>query len=198
MITDHLTKAALSSAIVGVVLLLLRRAGPRAGGLAAAVPVNSMPALYWLWMERGDAFAGAAAAGSLWATCLTALLAWTFARLALARHAVPAPVTALRDSGDWRTGTPISMVAAGAMTLLVGELSRHGGAALCGPVARQGGAPTACLFLQGYLDGMLPKAVFLGALVSAWGTAAGAAAWPVALASAAIALMVQRRRRIST
>ena len=42
MPTDLLAKAAVSAAAVGVLLSLLKQ-GPRTSGLAAAVPVNSLP-----------------------------------------------------------------------------------------------------------------------------------------------------------
>ena len=203
MATDLFAKAAVSAAVVGLVLALLHRAGPRAGGLAAAMPVTSMPALFWLADERGGLFAAAAAAGSLWGTLASALLAWLVG-VALARHAASLPATV--PGGAWRTGTPVAIAAAGAMSLIVGALSHHAGPGLCGLVAavpvvastttlmahRHGGASIACAFLRGYLDGMLAKAVFLVTLGSAWTAGAGAAAWPLALSAAAVALLAQR------
>jgi len=50
MPTTSLLHAALSAAAVGLLLATLRRAGPRAAGLAAAVPINSLPALFWLFI----------------------------------------------------------------------------------------------------------------------------------------------------
>ena len=93
----------LSAAAVGVLLSALHRAGPRAGGLAAAVPINSIPALFWLSLERGGAYATTAVLGSLWGTGLTVLLGASFARLALAWHAAPAGAGGLardRQPGD--------------------------------------------------------------------------------------------------
>jgi hypothetical protein len=46
MPTTSFAHAVLSAAAVGLLLSTLRRAGPRAGGLAAAVPINSVPALF--------------------------------------------------------------------------------------------------------------------------------------------------------
>ena len=43
----------------------LRRAGPRAAGLAAAVPINSVPVLFWLSLERGGASRRTAVLGPL-------------------------------------------------------------------------------------------------------------------------------------
>jgi len=59
-----LAHAALSAAAVGVLLATLRRAGPRAAGLAAAVPINSMPALFWLSLEHGGGYATHAVLGT--------------------------------------------------------------------------------------------------------------------------------------
>jgi hypothetical protein len=204
MATDLLAKAAISAAAAGLVLALLRRAGPRAGGLAAAVPVTSMPVLYWLAAERGAGYAAAAAAGSLWGTFASAVMAWLGAA-ALMRRAAPWPAP-LRLHPRGRA--LLSMGAAGTLSLVVGVLSRHAGPVWCGLVAavpvvaltttfvahRHGGAATAGLFLRGYLDGMFAKAVFLGTLGAAWVLGAGAAAWPLALAGAATTVLVQGRR----
>src|SRR3954471_13099811 len=89
-----LAHAALSAAAVGLLLTPLRRAAPRAGGLAAAVPINSMPALYWLSLEHGGAFATSAVLGTLWGTALTVLLGASFARLASTLHAAQAGLVA--------------------------------------------------------------------------------------------------------
>jgi len=250
MPTASLVHAVVSAAAVGLLLTTLRKAGPRAGGLAAAVPINSVPALFWLSLEHGGAYATSAVVGSLWGTGLTVLLGATFARMALAVHAslagllaslaigtlvaltwalpaMPAAVAVLTlgaivfgpaalprlpaDDAHRRAGqrhSPwLSMAAAGAMSLLVTELSRHSGPQLCGLVAaipvvgvfalhagyRQGGAPLMLRVLGGYLDGMAAKAAFLGALALAWALDAGAWAWPVALAAAAAALAAKQR-----
>jgi len=242
--------AALSAGAVGVLLSALHRAGPRAGGLAAAVPVNSIPALFWLSLERGGGYATTAVLGTLWGTGLTVLLGASFARLALAWHAAPAglvagiaigtlaaltcgvpavPIAAAaltacallcghaalprlpvidpdRRPGK-RTGPLLSMATAGAMSLLVSELSRHNPPQFCGLVAalplvgmvamvasyRQGGAPLMLRVLGGYIDGMTAKAAFLGALGAAWALGGGAWAWPTGLAAAGCVLLVQQR-----
>ncbi|HSC65918.1 MAG TPA: hypothetical protein VLD35_19940 [Caldimonas sp.] len=202
--------AALSAAAVGLLLVTLRSAGPRAGGLAAAVPINSIPALFWLSLEHGGGYATSAVVGSLWGTGLTVLLGTSFARLTLAvQAAMPRRHESDPHRGTTRrTGTALSMAAAGAMSLVVTELSRHSGPQLCGLVAavpivglfalragyRQGGAPLMLLVLGGYLDGMAAKAAFLAALALAWAVGAGAWAWPIALAAAALALRVKHVR----
>jgi hypothetical protein len=204
MPTDSFARAALSAAVVGLVLALLRCAGPRAGGLAAAVPVSSVPALFWLSIERGGGFAAAAAAGSLAGTVVTALLV-----LALAQRALGPSTASSTRRGGWRADASVSMGAAGGMSLVVGELSRHGGPLLCGFVAaapvvalvtlaaahREGGSATSRAFLRGYLDGMLAKGVFLGVLGLSWSSGAVMAGWPVAIASAGMALRIQRNVR---
>jgi len=208
MPTDLLAKAAVSAAAVGVLLSLLKQAGPRASGLAAAVPVNSLPALFWLAVEHGGRYAAAAALGSLAGTALTLLLGW--AALAAgqrrdARKALAAPRRATRC-------TPLLAIAmAGAMSALVSALSRHSAPQFCGLVAavpvigvcatfaahREGGSSLALQVLGGYLEGMWAKAAFLATLGGAWAAGAGAWAWPAALASASIALVAQHSVRNS-
>ena len=204
MLFASLVKAALSAAVVGVLMAMLRHAGPRAGGLAAAVPINSMPALFWLSVEHGGGYATLAALGSLWGTGLTLLLGAILLR--------QADRTRRPDGTSPRAGArtaAITVATAGAMSLLVSELSRHGAPQVCGLVAavpvigmcalyagyRQGGAPVMFGVLSGYLDGMLAKAAFLGTLGFAWAARAGAWAWPAALAAGAVALLAQRRCR---
>jgi len=244
--------AALSAAAVGVLLSALHRAGPRASGLAAAVPVSSLPALFWLSLERGGAYATTAALGTLWGTGLTVLLGASFARLSLAWHAAPAGLVAWLAIGSLatftsavpavpaaaaaltacailfglatlprlpagdshkrsgkRTGALLSMATAGAMSLLVSELSRRSAPQFCGLVAavplvgmvamvasyRQGGAPLMLRVLGAYLEGMAAKAAFLGTLGAAWALGAGAWAWPTALTAAACVLGAQHRGR---
>jgi len=105
MSTTCFAHAALSAAAVGVLLSMLRRAGPRAIGLAAAIPVNSMPALFWLSLERGSAYASSAALGTLWGTGLTVLLGASFARLASALHPAGAGLLAWLGVGALAVAT---------------------------------------------------------------------------------------------
>jgi hypothetical protein len=248
MFAASLAKAVLSAAVVGALLVVLRHASPRTSGLAAAVPINSMPALFWLSLEHGGGYAATVALGSLWGTGLTALLGLTFARLASICHASVAALLAIavigcfaaliwelplaltvatgaaliailvgqvtrpRESGkaprarDAVAETLRSMGVAGLMSLVVSELSQHGGAQFCGVVAtipvigitalyashRRGGALLMFGVLDGYLTGMLAKAAFLGALFLAWGAGAGLWAWAIALAGATATLLAQR------
>jgi hypothetical protein len=235
-----LAHAALSAAAVGVLLATLRRAGPRAAGLAAAVPINSLPALFWLSIERGGGYATHAVLGTLWGTGLTVLLGAGFARAALVVHAgwaatlawlataalavatwqlatLPAAAAFLalaavvvgraatprvpahdgERRGNSRDATLVAMATAGAMSLVVTELSRRSAPHFCGLVAaipvigmfatcagyRQGGAPRMLRVLGGYLDGMAAKAAFL----------AGASAGALAFGAAATTLIGQQR-----
>ncbi|HEX6705150.1 MAG TPA: hypothetical protein VF169_10350 [Albitalea sp.] len=203
---DLLAKAAMSAAAVGVLLSLLRQAGPRASGLAAAVPVNSLPALFWLSVERGGPYAACVAWGSLAGTLLTLLLG-ALALLLGQRHGGRA-APAVHGRGGRRTAL-LSMVMAGAMSALVSSLSRHGSPHFCGLVAtlpvlagcatfaahRKGGVTLALQVLGGYLDAMWAKAAFLAALGWAWAAGAGSWAWAAALAGASIALLARGRVR---
>jgi hypothetical protein len=208
------THAALSAAAVGILLLMLRRAGPRAAGLAAAVPINSLPALFWLAAQHGAAFAASAVLGALAGTALTVLAGASFARLAGARHAAapsqrPATAGASVRVPAGRDASLVPMATAGAMSLLVSELSRHSGPQLCGLVAavpvvglfatwagwRRGGAIAMLQVVRGYLDGMAAKAAFLAALGAAWTLGAGGWGWPLGLAAAALVLRARQPRR---
>ncbi|KQW52056.1 MULTISPECIES: hypothetical protein [unclassified Roseateles] len=82
---DLLLKALATAAVVAGLLVLLRRAGPRFGGLAAALPLTSAPALFWLGVEQGAPFAAEAATSALLCTALTPLLVLVYGRLSL-RH----------------------------------------------------------------------------------------------------------------
>jgi hypothetical protein len=214
------------------------------------VPINSLPALFWLSLERGGGYATHAVLGTLWGTGLTVLLGAGFARAALVVHAgwaatlawlataalaaatwplatLPAAAALLalaavvvgraatpripahdgERRGNARDATLLAMATAGAMSLVVSELSRRSAPQFCGLVAaipvigmlatsagyRQGGAPRMLRVLGGYLDGMAAKAAFLAALGAAWAAGAGALAWAIAVLAAATTLVVQQR-----
>ena len=79
----------LTAISVALVLCLLHRAGPRASGLAAAIPITSMPALVWLSWDQGAAPAAAAAGAAMMTTAWTGAFAVAYARQA-------------RRAGPWR------------------------------------------------------------------------------------------------
>ena len=213
MTIASLAPAALSAAAVAALLWILRRSGPRAAGLAAAVPISSLPALFWLSQQHGTAFAAGAALGALAGTGLTVVLGASVARLTEIRHAArlarqpAAPGAPIRSPGR-RSATLLSVATSGAMSLLVSELARHAGPQLCGIVAavpvvgmfatwagwRQGGAAPMLQVVRGYLDGMAAKATFLAALAGGWTLGAGGWAWLLGLAAAALALRARQRR----
>ena len=127
MLAASLAKAALSAIAVGALLATLRHASPRASGLAAAVPINSMPALFWLSLEHGGGYAATAALGSLWGTGLTVLLGLTFARMAQVCHAALAASLACLAIGALATllwALPAALTAATVLALgviLIGQ-----------------------------------------------------------------------------
>lgn len=203
-----LWRAIASAAAVGAVLELLRHAGPRAGGWAAALPINSIPALAWLAHARGGAFAVWVALGSLAGTLFTW---WIGLRLAAAAADGGEPGVGLRPAAAApRRALLPSMAAAGAMSLLVALIARHAPPALCGLVAaapvvllcavlaahRQGGRQRALDVLAGYLDGMPVKAAFLAGLGAGWAAGLGAIAWALALLAATATAAVAGRRRV--
>jgi len=91
MSQSPLLRACMTALTVGILLGLLRRAGPRTGGLAAALPMTSVPALAWACADQGPNFAAAAAAAALLTTATTGVFAMLYAHAA----ARLAPVRAL-------------------------------------------------------------------------------------------------------
>jgi hypothetical protein len=127
MFTSNVARAALSAAVVGLLLMTLRHANPRASGLAAAVPINSMPALFWLSVEHGGGYAATAALGSLWGTGLAALLGLTFARMAQICNAAVAALLAFLAIGALAAliwALPAALTAATALALVTILMSR--------------------------------------------------------------------------
>ncbi|MFO1330747.1 MAG: hypothetical protein U1F56_25625 [Rubrivivax sp.] len=196
---DAIWRAAAAALAVGLTLSLLRRAGGRAAGLAAALPVSSLPALHLLWATRGAGSASAAARGALWGTALVALVVAAALAGGCMRRAPRRPLQATprRPGGAlWRT-----MVLAGLMSLLVAELATWVPAHWCGLVAatplvlacalwdgwRQQGVGAMNPLLTGYLNGLMPKAACLAALAWGWQQGWGLAVWPAAAAVAALA-----------
>lgn len=82
---DVLHKALITAGVVAGLLWLLRQSGPRAGGLAAALPLTSAPVLVWLGLEQGPGPVAGAASGALLSTALTPLLVAVYGRLS-SRH----------------------------------------------------------------------------------------------------------------
>jgi hypothetical protein len=79
-------KLLLSPALVGAASAAGRRWGPRAGGLAAALPIVAGPVLFFYAVEQGAAFASSAALGTL--VGLVPLTAFCLTHGALARRLV--------------------------------------------------------------------------------------------------------------
>jgi hypothetical protein len=84
---DWLYKSMLTAVLVALLLLVMQLWGRRAAGLVAGLPTIAAPALVWLALAEGAAFATEAAAGCVAAGALCALFALGYARAG--RH-VPA------------------------------------------------------------------------------------------------------------
>jgi hypothetical protein len=76
-------------ALVVGVTLGARRWGPRVGGWLTALPLVAGPTLFFLAMEQGNAFAGAAALSTLVSLIAVAAFGVAYGRVAI-RHAWPA------------------------------------------------------------------------------------------------------------
>ena len=80
-------------ALVAGVTLGARRWGPRVGGWLTALPLVAGPTLFFLAMEQGDAFAGAAALSTLVSLIAVAAFGVAYGWVAI-RHAWPASLAA--------------------------------------------------------------------------------------------------------
>jgi len=85
---DWLWRALLTAGSVMLVMVIARRGGRRAAGLVAALPTVTAPALSWLALDRGDAFAAEAAVASVAACAMLAAFAVVHARVARHRGVV--------------------------------------------------------------------------------------------------------------
>ena len=79
-------------ALVAGVTLGARRWGPRVGGWLTALPLVAGPTLFFLAMEQGDVFAGAAALSTLVSLVAVAAFGVAYGWVAV-RHAWPAALT---------------------------------------------------------------------------------------------------------
>ena len=105
-------KLLLAPSLVGAAFLAGRRWGPRAGGLAAALPIVAGPALLFYALEQGPAFAASAARSTL--IGLVPLTAFCLVHAALARS--------LRLPRRW--GAPLCLVSGWAAFLACAALLR--------------------------------------------------------------------------
>jgi hypothetical protein len=157
MLCSSLAKAALSAVFVGILLAVLRHATPRSAGLAAAVPINSMPALYWLSVDHGGAYAATAALGSLWGTGLTALLGLAFVYATRIGNLALAALLALLGVGAlaamiWESPAALTAITGLAMlAVLAGQAQQR---ASEGSARRRRGRAADVLFSMGVAGGM--------------------------------------------
>lgn len=247
---DLLMKAATTAALVAGLLVVLRRAGPGIGGLTAALPLTSAPALYWLTQQQGEPLAAQAATAALLATALTPLMVAVYGRLSL-RHGplrclgaglsaaalgivllqpllggnvagllmlaatfyvlalrlLPQPAQRASRPGAWRSEMLLTIALSVLLTVLMGASELTHGAGPCGLLAaapvvgastlyslhRQQGAPMACRFLAGYLDGIAARAAFFAALAVGLLVLPPLAAWVAAAGSSLFTLWMVRQ-----
>jgi hypothetical protein len=87
-----LLKVVLTPVLIGGATLAARRWGPAVGGLIVALPLTSGPALFFMALDQGPAFASVAAVGSLLG--LAAIAAFCVAYAWTDRRAGPSPSVA--------------------------------------------------------------------------------------------------------
>ena len=244
-------RGCVTAMVVAIVLYLLRRAGPRCGGLVAAIPVTSVPALAWMAWERGPDFAAASATAALLATAMTGLFALLYA-LGARRHSplptllgatgpallltgavaglgsdlapalsaavlllaacarlLPAATTNHRRASRWQRDVLLTMLVSGAVTTLISLIAPRVPPLLCGLVAAipvvgmsttvsvhvQSGHAAVVAFLHAYLQGLMAKVAFLGALAWLLPRDLGLATWLAAAACGTVVLLALSRRQ---
>jgi hypothetical protein len=120
MIAQAVFRAALTGTCVFAVLWLLRRGGLRLSGLLAALPVLSAPALMWMCMDHGAAYAAPACTAALFATALSAFFSLAYGRLAA--HCRPLQALALAATATGMATWAASSVQTLGSTLLLAVL----------------------------------------------------------------------------
>ena len=85
LLPGALARGALTALVIGVLLLSAQRFGRGAAGLLAGLPTVTGPAMLWLALDRGEAFAAAAAVGAVAAGIACAVFALGYG-LASRRH----------------------------------------------------------------------------------------------------------------
>lgn len=146
-------RGCLTALAVALVLGLLRRVGPRAGGLAAAIPVTSVPALAWMAREQGADFAAASATAALLATGMTGVFALFYAWLARRHQAAVALIGAAVPT------LLLSLAVSGLGRHLAWSLCSATLMVLCGLVAMPAAAPVGRRITRWRRDLLLTMAV---------------------------------------
>lgn len=120
---DPLGKALITGAFVAALLALVHRFGQRLAGLLTGLPVITAPALLWLGLDRGAAFAALAAAGCVAAGAGCALFGLGYAWAS--RRSAPVPALA---AGLLMAALPLPLWARGP---LAPEAALLGSLAVC-------------------------------------------------------------------
>ncbi|MBX3606609.1 MAG: hypothetical protein KF788_15125 [Piscinibacter sp.] len=176
---DPLAKAVVTAWCVAVLLALARRCGQAVAGWLAGLPIVTLPALGWLALERGAAFAATAAAGCVAAGAGCALFGLGYARACRQR----APVIALAAGAlaaalplPWWSQASVSLPLALASSLLACAGGHFVLRVPAATAARPGAAG----------DGLLLTALTAGLVSGAvsWGAAGLGAFWSGLCASA--------------
>jgi hypothetical protein len=94
-------KLLLAPTLVGAASLVARRYGPRAGGIAAALPIVAGPTLLFFAVEQGPAFGAAAALGTLVGLVPLTAFCLAHAHLARALHLPRRLAAPLCLAGGW-------------------------------------------------------------------------------------------------
>lgn len=158
-------KAMLTAVTVALVLVLAQTIGRRLAGALAGLPVTTAPALLWIGMEQGPAFAAASAVGSIAACGVVAVFALAYERLSRRLGPAATLLASLAAAafaalpGATLAGHPLrALLAAGTVCTLVLLLLPSGG-----PRAGQARRIRADIAVTAVVAGLTSAAVSVGA-----------------------------------
>lgn len=131
---DPVLKAAVTAALVALVMFAARRWGGNTAGLLAGLPLTTVPALIWIGLEQGTAVAAQVSIGSVVGCSLAPIFALVYDRVA--RRLSPAATLVVGiavlsagvalashlESSLWLAGTLAPLIGVAALTLMGGRI----------------------------------------------------------------------------
>jgi hypothetical protein len=133
---DYVLKAAVTTALVALVMLAARRWGGNTAGLLAGLPLTTVPALIWIGLERGAAVAAQVSIGSVLGCSLVPIFALVYDRVARRRSPAATLVVGIAvlsagvglasrlESGLWLAGTLAPLISVTTLMLMGGRIGR--------------------------------------------------------------------------
>jgi hypothetical protein len=106
---DWAFKAVVTALVIAALLTVARRFGRHAAGILTGLPTVTGPALIWLAVDRGEAYAVDAAIGSVAACAVCALFALAYERAS--RHAGPVVALTVASAAAVASAAPLPWIA---------------------------------------------------------------------------------------